>query len=99
MALFCNQIPLTFRPINDPHFHQAIIMEFNKPNRKKVFSWFVLHYVGDLQYMYSGRRIVAVHKNYGTSYFDNQRFFSGSWFWLPLFSKKAIFPILGGSNW
>ena len=77
--------PTKFRPMRDPtsdgtylHFHRAIIKEFNKPNRKRVISWFVINYVGDLTYHFSGRRVVAVNKNYGTPYFENQKFFSGA---------------------
>jgi len=83
MSLHHKQPPMTFEPMMSDstfgpyiEFHFAIIKEFNKPNRKRVISWFVVNYVGDLQYSYLGRRIVSVHKNYGLSHEATQKYLS-----------------------
>jgi hypothetical protein len=81
MASFNQMPPHTFRPMNPASplrsylcFHQAIIIEFNKPKRKKVISWFVINYVGELFYMYHGRRITSVCRNHGTPYLETVAF-------------------------
>lgn len=86
MACFNSAPPNQFRAMGDPTspfapnliFQEAIIKEFNKTKRKKVISWFVMNYVGDLSYVFHGRRIVSIHKNWGMPYFETQKFLSGS---------------------
>ena len=82
MALFHKTPPIRFEPmyigsIGPPiEFHFAIMKEFNKPKRKRVITWFVLNYKGDLSYAFHGRRIVSVSKDDGKPYFVKQRFHS-----------------------
>ena len=86
MACFHKAPPIRFDAMGDPMyyfapnviFQLAIIKEFNKPKRKPVISWFVMNYVGDLSYVFHGRHITSIHKNWGTPYFETQKFLSGS---------------------
>jgi len=85
MSCFHKSPPTRFERMEYPgssgvylDFHCAIIKEFNKQKRKKVISWFVINYQGDISYAFHGRRITSLHKNYGTPYFETQKFFSGA---------------------
>ena len=86
MSCFNKTAPTRFHAIHPPTFpyspylqlHTAIIKEFNEPKRKKVISWFVMNYVGELSYVFQGRRIVSVHDNWGTPYFETRKFVSGA---------------------
>jgi len=60
------------------NFHEAIILEFNKRKRKRVISWFVMNYVGDIQYVFHGRRIVSLHAKWDMPYDKTLRFLSGA---------------------
>jgi len=81
MACFHKAPPLRFEAMGDPMYYYApnfifqlaIIKEFNKPKRKPVISWFVMNYVGELSYVFHGRRITTIHKNLGTPYFETQK--------------------------
>jgi len=86
MACFHKAPPQRFEAMGNPMYYYApnfifqlaVIKEFNKPNRKPVISWFVMNYVGDLSYVFHGRRITTIHKNLGTPYFETQKFLPGS---------------------
>ena len=84
MSLFNTTPPVRFEPMYigscGPYidFHFAIIEEFNKPKRKKVMTWFVLNYKGELCYQFHGRRITSVMKDDGMSYAERQKFLSCS---------------------